>query len=65
MKVGPLVKQTVPRLELMGAGLLARLVKSIQSYLQFPTTNWFWSDSMTALAWIRNYRLGYYSSEMG
>ena len=55
-KVAPLIKQTVPRLELMGAGLLARLVKSVQSHLPFPTTNWFWSDSMTTLAWIRNYR---------
>ena len=55
-KVEPLIKQTIPRLELMGAGLLARLVKSVQSHLPFPTTNWFWSGSMTTLAWIRNYR---------
>ena len=37
-------------LELMGTGLLARLVKSVQSHLPFSTTNWFWSDSMTTLA---------------
>ena len=55
-KVAPLIKQTIPRLELMEAGILARLVKSIQSNLPFPTTNWFWSDSVTTLAWIRNYR---------
>ena len=40
----------------MGAGLLARLIHSVAKQSPFATTNCFWMDSMTTLAWIKNYR---------
>ena len=39
----------------MGVGLLARLIHSVAEQLPFATTNCFWTDSMTTLAWIKNY----------
>ena len=49
-RVSPL---TIPRLELMGALILSRLMASIVTSLcqNFPT--YYWTDSMTALHWIR------------
>ena len=52
-KVAPLVKQIIPKLELIGAGLLACLIHSVAKRLPFATTNCFWTDSMTTLAWIK------------
>ena len=52
-KVAPLVKQIIPKLELIGVGLLACLIHSVAKRLPFATTNCFWTDSMTTLAWIK------------
>ena len=55
-KVTPLVKQSIPHLELNTAVLLTQLVNSIRNHLPFLTTSCLWTDSMTALAWITTYR---------
>ena len=55
-RVAPIKKQIVPRLELLGTLLLARLVnKVISTFMQLRTINW--SDSTTALCWIKNERI--------
>jgi len=58
-RVAPMKKQSIPRLELMGATLLARLLSTVKSVLQ-PTlgniNSYCWVDSYTALCWIRNNR---------
>lgn len=55
-RVAPIKKQTIPRLELLGTVLLARLVNKFTSTVkQLRTINW--SDSMTALCWIKNERI--------
>ncbi|XP_043230765.1 uncharacterized protein LOC122386050 [Amphibalanus amphitrite] len=48
-------KQTIPRLELMGALLGMRLVKKVCQALGKDLKEvYFWSDSMDILCWIRN-----------
>ena len=58
-RVAPLQKQTIPRLELMGATLLARLLNTVKTVLQQTLSkinSYCWIDSYMALCWIRNNR---------
>ena len=55
-RVAPLVEQTIPRLELLSALILARLISHIRSVLEgfIPISHVrCWSDSEVALHWIR------------
>ena len=55
-RVAPLVEQTIPRLELLSALILARLISHIRSVLEefIPISHvTCWSDSEVALYWIR------------
>ena len=53
--VAPIKKQTIPRLELLGATILARLVSTVINLLTKkidPVV--YWIESWTVLCWIRN-----------
>ncbi|XP_065894371.1 uncharacterized protein [Dysidea avara] len=53
-RVTPTRKQTIPRLELSGALILARLVHSVSLSLPVLHGTYLWTDSMTVLYWICN-----------
>ena len=56
-RVSPLKKQSIPRLELLGATILARLINSVRGLLHtlLPEPEIYcWVDSFTTLCWIRN-----------
>lgn len=53
-RVAPLKSLTIPRLELMASVITTRLASSVKSALSMEAaTTYFWTDSSTALAWIR------------
>ncbi|XP_021959629.1 uncharacterized protein LOC110855533 [Folsomia candida] len=52
-RVAPMKKVTIPRLELLGYTIAARLSKSVKEALSAETPTFYWSDSTTALAWIK------------
>jgi len=56
-RVAPIKKQSIPRLELLGATILARLLSSVRSSLQSTliiAASYYWVDSFTTLYWIKN-----------
>ena len=55
-RVGPTKPQTIPRLELLGALILSRLMSTILRSLPDQSMLFYWTDSMTALHWICNPR---------
>jgi len=59
-RVTPIKGQSVPRLKLLGAGTLARLMHSVHSALHSLLNDvrlFYWTDSYTALHWIQNQKL--------
>ena len=58
-RVAPIKKQSMPRLELLGTTILARLLRSVQTSLESTITisqSYYWVDSFTTLCWIKNER---------
>ena len=57
-KVSPIKKQSIPRLELLGATLMSKLVHTVLSVLQKEVQEsidtYYWIDSMATLCWIKN-----------
>ena len=54
-RVAPIKRQTIPRLEQLGAIILSRLVSKLKSLgTEIPVV--LWTDSMTTLCWIKNER---------
>ncbi|XP_062711767.1 uncharacterized protein LOC134289632 [Aedes albopictus] len=54
-KIAPLKSLSVPRLELMGALLGARLAKAVKEYHTLSIARRvMWTDSQTTLAWVRS-----------
>ena len=56
-RVAPSKELSIPRLELMSARILVRLMNTVRNTLQSQVTIdgvRFWLDSTTALSWIRN-----------
>ena len=56
-KVAPTKTQTIPRLELLGATILARMMNKLSASLSLKATLFYLVDSTAVLCWIRNERL--------
>ncbi|GFR33181.1 integrase_H2C2 domain-containing protein [Trichonephila clavata] len=53
-RVAHVQRPTIPRLELLGAAIGARIASTILETLNSPLKTHFWTDSMTVLGWITN-----------
>ena len=53
-RVAPVKQQSIPRLELLGAVILARLAHTILSLFPMQIASFYWVDSMAVLYWIKN-----------
>lgn len=56
-RIAPMKAQTIPRLELMSARILAKLMDTVRTALAFDVEfsgSHYWLDSKTALCWINN-----------
>lgn len=55
-KVSPVKQQSIPRLELMGATLLADLITEVSEVMRIPQTHVHaWTDSSVVLAWLSSH----------
>ncbi|UYV77957.1 hypothetical protein LAZ67_15003031 [Cordylochernes scorpioides] len=61
VRLAPMKSITIPRLELMAMVLGARLANAIQAALKRKCETTLWSDSPTALSWIREKLSGEFS----
>ena len=53
-RVAPVKRQSIPRLELLGAVSLSRLMATILTSLPEPVPALYWTDSTPTLHWISN-----------
>ena len=53
-RVPPVKKQSIPRLELLGAVTLSQLMATIMASLPEPVPTFYWTDSTATLHWISN-----------
>ncbi|XP_075168002.1 uncharacterized protein LOC142240188 [Haematobia irritans] len=52
-KVAPIKKTTIPKLELCGAELLARLIQQVVKDVDFQYELFLWTDSSIVLGWLQ------------
>ncbi|XP_055936869.1 uncharacterized protein LOC129966468 [Argiope bruennichi] len=53
-RVAPVPRPTIPRLELLGAAIGARIASTIKEALDLSLETYFWTDSMVVLVWVTN-----------